>query len=188
MTESVEAETDFCQYYYPALMLTTKPDERAALALRRYWWSLKRHVWYASIIGPRRVLSEAIPIFGLRKKIAPKAKAQFDSTNRQVHASDFEAGDWVEVRSAREIFSTLDAQGKLKGLRFTPEMAKFCGNRFRVYKRVDKILLETTGELRKIRTPTFLLENVFCDGGAHGSCDRSCFCFWRQEWLKKANS
>lgn len=99
---------------------------------------------------------------------------------------DLKAGDWVEVRSEREIFDTLDSQDKLKGLRFTPEMVKFCGKRFRVYKRLNKIVLETTGELRKIRTPTVMLEGVFCDGSAHGGCDRSCFCFWREEWLKHA--
>lgn len=61
----------------------------------------------------------------------------------------------------------------------------FCGRNIRVYKTLDKILLEATGELRKIKTPTVLLDGVFCDGTAHGGCDRSCFCFWREAWLKK---
>jgi hypothetical protein len=100
---------------------------------------------------------------------------------------NLQAGEWVEVRSAKEIFATLDKHGKLRGLRFTPEMVKFCGKRLRVYKKLDKIVLEATGELRKIRTPTVLLEGVFCDGKAHGGCDRSCFCFWREEWLKKVS-
>jgi len=64
-------------------------------------------------------------------------------------------------------------------------MRKYCGKRFRVYKRLEKIILETTGELRTVRTPTVLLEEVFCDGEAHGGCDRSCFCFWREAWLKR---
>jgi hypothetical protein len=98
---------------------------------------------------------------------------------------DLKTGDWVEVRSAKDIFGTLDANEKLKGLTFTPEMVKFCGKRFRVYKELDKIILEATGELRKIKSPTFVLEGVFCDGKAHGGCDRSCFCFWREEWLKR---
>jgi len=97
-------------------------------------------------------------------------------------------GDWVEVRSVEEIFSTLDSREKLRGLRFTPEMQKFCGRRFKVYKRLERIILEATGELRTIRSPTFILEGVFCDGSAHGGCDRSCFCFWREEWLKKVES
>lgn len=66
-------------------------------------------------------------------------------------------------------------------------MLKFCEKRFRVYKTLDKILLEATGELRKIKTPTVLLEGVICDGKAHGGCDRSCFCFWREAWLRRVN-
>ncbi len=98
-----------------------------------------------------------------------------------------EPGDWVEVRSAREILSTLDENGKLRGLSFTAEMMKFCGRRSQVYKKLDKIILEATGELRRIKTPTVLLKDAFCDGKAHGGCDRSCFCFWREEWLKRAS-
>jgi len=87
-----------------------------------------------------------------------------------------------------EIFSTLDGNGKLKGLAFTPEMLKFCGKQFRVYKSLKNIILESTGELRKIKSPTVLLEGVFCNGEAHGNCDRSCFCFWREAWLKRSPS
>jgi hypothetical protein len=98
------------------------------------------------------------------------------------------AGDWVEVRSAKEIFPTLDQHGKLKGLSFTPEMVKFCGKRFIVFKRLENIILESTGELRRIKSPTLILEGVFCDGKAHGKCDRSCFCFWREAWLRRIAS
>jgi hypothetical protein len=101
-------------------------------------------------------------------------------------ALGLKVGDWVEVRSAKEILATLDERGKLRGLSFNKEMLKFCGRRFRVYKRLDRIILEATGELRRVKTPTVLLEGVFCDGAAHGGCDRSCFCFWREAWLKKA--
>jgi hypothetical protein len=96
-------------------------------------------------------------------------------------------GELVEVRSVKEIFATLDQQGKLNGLAFNREMAKFCGKRFRVYRRLEKIILESTGELRTIKTPTVMLEGVFCNGEAHGKCDRSCFCFWREAWLRRAS-
>jgi len=93
-------------------------------------------------------------------------------------------GDLVEVLSEEEILPTLDTKGKLRGLDFMPEMKKYCGHRFRVYKRLEKITLETTGEMRNIRN-TVLLRGVICDGSAHFGCDRSCFCFWREAWLKK---
>jgi hypothetical protein len=166
---------------------TTLPDSRSALRLRRYWWTLKRNAWYASILG--------IPGFGSKALSAAKARARrLASRNKQkktpvankIQGSlGLKVGDLVEVRSVKEIFTTLDAQSKLNGLRFNPEMVKFCGKRFKVYKTLNRIILETTGELRRVKTPTVLLEGVFCDGAGHGGCDRSCFCFWREKWLKK---
>ena len=173
-----------CQYYYPDLACNTLPDDRTALPLRKYWWSLKRQVWFISIIGPRKYIPRMIFSTGF-VKFTLKRKSQFQSKSRRGEVLHLAPGDWVEVRSAKEIFATLDAQGKSRGLRFTPEMLKFCGRRLRVYKSLDKILLEATGELRKIKTPTVLLEGVFCDGKAHGGCDRSCFCFWREAWLRR---
>jgi len=186
MTEA-EQEAGRCQYYYPDLAHVTLPDPRIALPLRRLWWSLKRYVWYISIFGPLKFASRILLSTKLGK-FTFKGKRKSHNVSKSSEVLNLQPGEWVEVRSAKEIFATLDMQGKLKGLRFTPEMAKFCGKRFKVYKRLDRILLEATGELRKIRTPTVLLEGVFCDGKAHGGCDRSCFCFWREAWLKRVTS
>jgi hypothetical protein len=40
----------------------------------------------------------------------------------------FFRGQLVEVRSSAEIAATLDANGKLDGVPFMPEMARYCGN------------------------------------------------------------
>ena len=175
-----------CQYYYPDLACNTSPDDRTALPLRKYWWSLKRQVWYISIIGPRKFVPRMVLTTRIGRLIL-KRKGQIKSTRKSDEVLQLTPGEWVEVRSPKEIFATLDSQGKYRGLRFTPEMLKFCGKRFSVYKTLDKILLEATGELRKIKTPTVLLEGVFCDGKAHGGCDRSCFCFWREAWLRRVD-
>lgn len=90
----------------------------------------------------------------------------------------------VEIKPFDEIFKTLDKEGRHRGLSFTKEMIQFCGQRFKIYKKLERIVLESTGEMRRMRTPTVILEGVFCDGSAHGNCDRSCFAFWREEWLK----
>jgi hypothetical protein len=94
-------------------------------------------------------------------------------------------GDWVEVRTKEEIEATLDGQGKLRGLQFMPEMGKFCGKRLRVLRRVQKFKLETTGEMRNMRYPSYYLDGAWCDGEFHDGCERSCFLLWREEWLKK---
>jgi hypothetical protein len=175
---------EWCQYYYRDMALATLPDARLALPLRRYWWTLKRHVWYASILGFRGFVSRMFPTTKIGK-FASKRKQKVGATSMSGDVLNLQPGEWAEVRSAKEIFATLDTQGKLRGLRFTPEMVQFCGKQFRVYKILGKIILEATGELRKIKTPTVLLGEVFCDGAAHGGCDRSCFCYWREQWLKR---
>jgi hypothetical protein len=94
-------------------------------------------------------------------------------------------GDYVLVRPLREIALTLDERGRHKGLYFMPEMEQFCEKKFRVFKKVETILLEATGELRKIKSPTYFLEGVYCDGRKQGGCDRACFHYWREEWLTR---
>jgi hypothetical protein len=93
-------------------------------------------------------------------------------------------GDLVEVRPIEAILATLDGRRRHKGLRWMTGMRTFCGSRYRVYKRVDRIMLETNGELRRMKD-TVLLEGVVCDGLEFGDCDRSCYHFWREAWLER---
>jgi hypothetical protein len=108
-----------------------------------------------------------------------QARAQLDKD------LDLRVGEWVQVRSLNEIKATLDAKGALRGLSFMPEMERYCGRRLKVSKRVSRIMMESTGELRRLTVPTVLLEGASCDGSAHCGCDRSCPCFWREQWLKR---
>lgn len=101
-------------------------------------------------------------------------------------ADTLQPGDWVEVRSMREIAATLNNQGKYDGLYFMPEMEKFCGKKYKIVKKAVKIKLESNGQLRTLKQPGYFLEGVYCDGSFQGGCDRSCFHFWREAWLKKS--
>lgn len=94
-------------------------------------------------------------------------------------------GEWVEVLSFDEISKTLNRNGKYKGLFFMPEMAKFCGGKFKIFKKVTTVRLESTGEVRKFKSSTFILEGVYCDGENFAGCGRTCFHFWREVWLKR---
>jgi hypothetical protein len=95
-----------------------------------------------------------------------------------------QAGEFVEVRSVEEIMATLDNNRRNKGLRWMTGMRKYCGGQYRVLRRVERIILESNGELRKMKN-TVLLENVTCDGKVFNGCDRSCFHFWREAWLRR---
>lgn len=94
-------------------------------------------------------------------------------------------GSYVEVRSAEEIMATLDPDGSVEKLPFMPEMLAYCGRRFRVFKRVDKVIdmVDKPGLRRMSRT--VLLEDVRCDGRAHDGCQASCQLLWKEEWLRK---
>ena len=145
---------------------------------------MKRYVWYLSVSGIDAFKSKIFPSTVIGKFVVRKRPSLATSKKKGV-ILNLKRGDIVEVRSAKEIFDTLDSNGKLNGCSFTREMMKFCGKRFVVYKRLKKIIFEDTGELRTMKNPTVFLEGVFCDGSAHAGCDRSCFCFWREQWLKR---
>lgn len=98
---------------------------------------------------------------------------------------NLQAGDMVRVRSKEEIYSTLDFEKKFHGCTFLDCMGEYCGTTQRVYKPMIRFLDERDFKFKKTRG-IVLLENVFCDGNlVFGHCDRSCFLFWREEWLEK---
>ena len=93
-------------------------------------------------------------------------------------------GELIEVKNKADIVMTLDTDGKNRGLGFTPEMLKYCGQRFRILKRINKIIEEQTGQMKHTAN-TVILENVTCDGSSHADCPRNCYLLWREIWLKR---
>jgi len=96
--------------------------------------------------------------------------------------ADLKPGDLVEVRSAAEIISTLDGDGKLDGLPFMPEMLAFCGRRLRVSRRADNTC--ALGQPRRIGA-TVHLEQLRCDGSLHRGCEAGCLILWKEAWLRR---
>lgn len=113
--------------------------------------------------------------------------SEFNRAHKGDHSLNLRVGDWVEVRSAREILATLDDTQSVDGLPFMPEMLQYCGRRFRVYKSAhrtaDTIELFTS---RRMANAVFL-EGLRCDGGAHGGCQAGCLLFWKHSWLKRVS-
>ncbi len=94
-------------------------------------------------------------------------------------------GEIVEVRGPDEILATLDRKGCLDSLPFMPEMLRHCGKRFWVSRRADRTCdtIENSGMRRM--TNAVHLENLRCDGDAHGGCQAACLVFWKEAWLKR---
>ncbi len=94
-------------------------------------------------------------------------------------------GDLVRVGTVAEIQATLNKWNQLKGCSFMEEMWPYCNTVQRVLKRVEKFLDERDYLMKKTKG-IIILENVFCHGTRDfGNCDRTCFFFWREEWLEK---
>jgi hypothetical protein len=100
------------------------------------------------------------------------------------------AGDWVQVRSKEEILATLDENGRLDGMPFMPQMLKWCGQQFQVYKRAHKTcdtVTKVTGDWLGRRLPNAVHLDLRCDGAAYGGCQAACLIFWKDAWLKPAD-
>lgn len=106
-----------------------------------------------------------------------------------VKSSPLKEGDLVRVRSKEEIKSTLNNLGKLKGCSFMEnEMSPYCGTVHRVHKSMERFVDERELKVKKCKG-LILLEGVMCQGTtAFGRCDRSCFVFWREEWLERIDN
>lgn len=150
--------------------------------LRHYWditgrtYTLREYLQYVSAKIYQRTLKRLL--FKLIKyKPVSRSSVVFP-------ALDLKPGDIVEVRSKSEILSTLDDKGKAGGLYFMPGMWNYCGGRFRVLSPVDRMISERTGDIRSLKR-TVILEGITCDGKAHGGCQRGCYVFWKDIWLKR---
>ena len=94
-------------------------------------------------------------------------------------------GDVVELRPPAEILATLDEHGALDGLPFMPEMLEYMGRRHRVSTRVEKVCDTINGMRSRRMHSTVYLEDLRCDGSAHGGCQAACRLYWRDDWLTR---
>jgi hypothetical protein len=96
-------------------------------------------------------------------------------------------GDIVEVKSPEEIFASLDGDS-VDAMPFMAEMLQHAGKRYTVSRRVDKIC-DTVGATgsRRMRD-TVYLDDLRCDGSAHGGCQAGCRLYWKEAWLRKVDA
>jgi hypothetical protein len=146
----------------------------------RIWWNLRhRGVRYTlrATLKPR--------IANVGKSLGFGKPLRMDTPACPGAVLDLQPGELIQVKSLEEILNTLDGAAKHRGLVFTPEMRGHCGRRYRVFKRLELMFDEQTREQRRIHN-TVLLEGVLCGGEGIG-CHRSCFLYWREAWLRRAN-
>ena len=95
------------------------------------------------------------------------------------------SGQWVEIRSREEILQTLDERGRLDGMPFMPQMFKYCGQRFKVFKNAYKTCDTVSGRYIGLEVKDAVHLDHRCDGEAYGGCEAGCLIFWKEGWLKQ---
>lgn len=107
-----------------------------------------------------------------------------------VEVLDLVPGEWVEVRSQDEILETLNDAGRNRGMRYDMEMSKYCGNRYRVQMRVERLIDEVSGKMMIMKNPCIQLEDVYCRAECTKKrlgCPRASNTYWREIWLRRVD-
>lgn len=101
---------------------------------------------------------------------------------------NLQPGELVEIRSLDEMRETLDTRGRNRGLVCDIEFKKFCGKRYRVLSRMDRMICESSGEMREVKGTVFLDGHMCLCARVFGGCPRQEYCYWREVWLRRVSA
>jgi len=97
-------------------------------------------------------------------------------------------GEWVIVKSHEEIRRTITEANVNRGMRFDPEMVRYCGQRLRVSRRVERLIDERTGRMLPMKSPCIVLDGAVCSSEYSGRrvfCPREIQPYFREIWLDR---
>jgi hypothetical protein len=128
-------------------------------------------------------------VWETRRKLGRFRNQCFAGTSTPVRRPplDLKPGEWVRIRSAKEIEETIDLKGGSRGLWFDWEMLQYCGRTFRVKNRIARFIHDD-GTLMIFKSAAVKLEGVTCAGDysvGRWFCPRAIFPFWREDWLER---
>jgi hypothetical protein len=179
---SVEPNKYFCQ----ASELTRATNKLTKFGKYRRWFGEIRAHNCSLLVMIKRI---SIFVFWKFRYIflGPYAAGNLKST--PIEKLNLQAGEWVEIKPMASIRATLDRHANNRGLWFSPAMRSMCGQRRRVERKIERLIVDGTGEMRSMEDTVFL-EGSLC-GCAHislGGCSRCEFVYWREIWLRRVNS
>jgi hypothetical protein len=109
-------------------------------------------------------------------------------TRTPVGTLQLQPGELVRIKPLKEILQTLDRNGLNRGLRCDLGMCSVEGKTYRVRNRLDRMIIEGTGQMREVQG-TVILENLECHClTVVGGCPRQDFQYWREVWLERAEA
>ena len=161
--------------------------ELNALDLGRMW--ARRMMWAA-----QRRLAKYFGKTVMKKSAGSMREDKSVSSGQGLNDASgqrFRIGELVEVLTFEEIRRTLDEYGKCDGLEFMEGMKNYCGLRLPLKRKVARIYDERSRRMLKMKKGRYILDDAICDGQGmydREGCDRCCFYFWSDRWLRKASS
>ncbi len=176
------------------------------------WWDVRQYLRDVMTNGVRlREVAQSFVFAGYRKLVdlgvgyhaliglfdwfqrlrggTPYPYREGDCAQTPVGELGLQPGELVRVKPYPQILETLNSRNRNRGLYFDAEMVKFCGNVYRVAKRVRRILDEKTGKMLEFSNPCIILQDVYCRADISKYrlfCPRSIFPYWREIWLERA--
>ncbi len=140
------------------------------------WFQMARSLWIGAALRIRQRLSGVYP--------------RGDAKPSPVESLGLQAGEWVEVKPFQDIIKTLNRHGQNRGLRFSADMRHLCGRRLRVASRIDRLVVDGTGQMRQLKN-TVRLDSSTCGcdyiGLGMGGCARCEITYWREIWLRRTS-
>jgi hypothetical protein len=119
-----------------------------------------------------------------RKIVGEYARGENKSTPSA--SLNLRRGETIQVRSIEDIVATTNERAQNRGLYFAPDMRLLCGETAQVRSRLEKIIVDGTGEMRQLHNTVYLEESMCgCAHVAFGGCPRGEFAYWREIWLRR---
>jgi hypothetical protein len=113
--------------------------------------------------------------------------ARGDKKSTPTESLDLRPGERVRVKAMNSIIATLNDTARNRGLLFFPNMRHLCGREQTVERRLDRIIVDGTGEMRQVRNTVYLEgSHCGCSYMAFGGCSRGEFAYWREIWLRRS--
>lgn len=124
----------------------------------------------------------------LTKSIANDNYSSKYNVPSNIEILGLQEGEWIQVRTAQEIQTTLNENNVFDGLVFLQGMWKHCGKKYQIFKRVERILDYKNSRMVKLKNIVFL-KGIYCqdDPSELIDCDQTCFYYWKEAWLRRIN-
>lgn len=121
----------------------------------------------------------------LRSGVGYPVIATDNRTATPTAATGIAAGSRVRVLPLEQISKTLDKRGKNRGMGFTGEMAKYCGQEYAVESAITRIIDDASGRMLQMKYPCLVLKGVRASGETELLCGQHELIYWREVWFEK---